>query len=125
MPPKVRIDTRAIATAAKKALRDTARELNTESLRIIATPGYFKSPKDIIDTGVLESRQRVVKRSDTEYLLYNDAEQDGRQYAPYVYFGYVSTGGRFVDGRPWMGAAVLVTKPRNYFEGRLKEYMGP
>ncbi|MBD2156237.1 hypothetical protein [Leptolyngbya sp. FACHB-16] len=121
---EIKIDQRPIADAAKKALRDLAKELNKESLRIIATPGYFESSdQDIIDTETLEKAQRVEKVSETEYRLVNDADQGKGIYASHVYNGHVTSAGNFVQGRPWMAAAVFVTKPSQYFEERLKKYL--
>ena len=81
----------------------TTRRLNGEIVS-----GSFRN---IVDLGDLRDSQKLTKLSPDAFSLTWTSD-----YAKYVYFGFITSAGNFVPGRPWASVAETNTDWGKFFK---------
>ena len=95
---ELRLNITEVNEAIKQAFQETALLYSAKNTEVISEVGAFSShpDSDIVDNGILRSRQTLDFPGDTEANLSWPVE-----YAAYVHEGYVRRNGTVVIGRPW------------------------
>ena len=122
-----------IETLSRRAAQQTAERLDAAFANAISDSVYqwpnetkrrngttVFSPRDIIDTGNLDSSQQLSRNDDVWTWTWNPKSEDGFGYALLVHEGITLRGGGTYKGRRWTARAVKQFRPVTQFARNLR-----
>ena len=122
-----------IETLSRRAAQQTAEGLDAAFANAIGDSGYkwprqtqrrngrvVGSPRDIIDTGNLDSSQQLSRNDDVWTWTWNPKSDDGFGYALLVHEGATLSNGTQYPARRWTAVATKKFKPVAQFARNLR-----